>query len=86
MTSDTDLGNEMQCAQAVRAALGDSHGTPAQAALRFVLGNKDLASRVIGLAKLDHLSDALEAVSQGPLPTSAVSKLDVLWANEFTSG
>jgi L-galactose dehydrogenase/L-glyceraldehyde 3-phosphate reductase len=86
MTSDTDLGNEMQCAQAVRAALGDSHGTPAQAALRFVLGNKDLACRVIGLAKLDHLSDALEAVAKGPLPTSAVSKLDVLWANEFTAG
>ena len=71
MTSDTDLGNEMQCAAAVRAALGDSHGTPAQAALRFVLGNRDLASRVIGLTRIDQLDEALEAVARAPLPTAA---------------
>ena len=41
MTSDTDLANEVRCAAAVRAALGDDYGTPAQAALRFVLGNRD---------------------------------------------
>ncbi len=86
MTSDTDLGNEMQCAAAVRAALGDSHGTPAQAALRFVLGNRDLASRVIGLTRIEQLGEALAAVARGPLPAAAVSKLDVLWANEFSVG
>src|SRR5262245_37946234 len=40
MTTDTDLDNEMHCAAAVRGALGDVYGSPAQAALRFVLGNR----------------------------------------------
>jgi aryl-alcohol dehydrogenase-like predicted oxidoreductase len=86
MTADTDLVNEMRCAAAVRAALGDAYGTPAQAALRFVLGNRDLAARVIGITKIEQLDAAVEAVAQGPLPTAAISKLDSLWANEFNAG
>jgi D-threo-aldose 1-dehydrogenase len=86
MTSDTDLANEVRCATAVRAALGEDYGTPAQAALRFVLGNKDLAARVIGITSIEQLDAALAAVAQGPLPTAAVSKLSALWANDFTLG
>src|SRR5262245_42002585 len=85
MTVDTDLANEMRCAAAVRAALGDAYGTPAQAALRFVLGNRDLTARVIGISSIEQLDAAVEAVAQGPLPTAAVSKLDALWANEFNA-
>ena len=76
MTTDTDLANEMRCAEAVRTALGDAYGTPAQAALRFVLGNRDLAARVIGITKIEQLDAAVEAVEKGPLPTAAISKLD----------
>jgi aryl-alcohol dehydrogenase-like predicted oxidoreductase len=86
MTTDTDLGNEMQCAAAVRGVLGDAHGTPAQAALRFVLNNRDLASRVVGISRIEQLNDAIDAVGRGPLPSAAVSKLDVLWANDFSPG
>jgi L-galactose dehydrogenase/L-glyceraldehyde 3-phosphate reductase len=86
MTADTSLGNEMDCAAAVRSALADDHGTPAQAALRFVLGNKDLASRVLGITRIEQLDEALAAVARGPLPSSAVAKLNVLWANEFMPG
>jgi aryl-alcohol dehydrogenase-like predicted oxidoreductase len=83
MTTVTDLDNEVRCAAAVRQALGNDYGTPAQAALRFALGNRDVASRVIGIADLKQLDEALEAVRQGPLPTAAISKLDELWANDF---
>ena len=85
MTSGTDLDNEVRCAAAVRAALGDDYGTPAQAALRFVLGNHDFATRVIGITELAQLDDALDAVAQGPLPVAAVSKLEALWANGFAN-
>jgi aryl-alcohol dehydrogenase-like predicted oxidoreductase len=82
MTSDTDLRNEVQCASAVRRVLA-GEGTPAQAALRFVLGNRDLASRVIGISTVGQLDAAVDALGRGPLPSSAVAKLEALWANGF---
>jgi aryl-alcohol dehydrogenase-like predicted oxidoreductase len=73
----------MRCGNAVRRALGDQYGTPAQTALRFVLGNRDIHSRVIGMSELAQIDEALEAVRQGPLPSAALSKLDQLWAHDF---
>jgi D-threo-aldose 1-dehydrogenase len=82
-TSGTDLDNEMRCAEAVRAALGDGYGKPAQTALRFALHNRDVSTRVIGISKLADLEEALAAVEKGPLPAEAVGKLDRLWATDF---
>jgi L-galactose dehydrogenase/L-glyceraldehyde 3-phosphate reductase len=83
MTTGTDLDNEMRCAAAVREALGTAYGTPAQAALRFVLGNRDVTSRVIGISSVKQLEEALDAVEKGPLPMAAVGRLEELWANGF---
>jgi L-galactose dehydrogenase/L-glyceraldehyde 3-phosphate reductase len=83
MTSDTDLDNEVRCAAAVRATLGAGYGTPAQVALRFTLGNRDLSSRVIGITELAQLDEALAAVERGPLPPEGIAKLDQLWATDF---
>ena len=55
MTSDTDLDNEMRCAAAIHKVLGDTYGTPAQTALRFVLGNRDINARVIGISEIVQL-------------------------------
>jgi L-galactose dehydrogenase/L-glyceraldehyde 3-phosphate reductase len=83
MTSDTDLDHEVRCAAAVRAVLGASYGAPAQVALRFTLGNRDLSSRVIGVTELAQLDEAFAAVERGPLPPEAIAKLDQLWATDF---
>lgn len=83
MTSGTDMANEIRCAAAVRSALGAGFGSPAQAALRFVLANRDFATRVIGITEIAQLDAALAAMALGPLPTAAVSKLEALWANGF---
>jgi aryl-alcohol dehydrogenase-like predicted oxidoreductase len=82
-TSGTDVDNEMRCAAAVHNALGDGFGTPAQTALRFTLGNRDLSTRVIGIATLNDLDEALAAVAQGPLPATAAAKLNALWLADF---
>jgi aryl-alcohol dehydrogenase-like predicted oxidoreductase len=86
MTANTNADNEVRCAAAVRAALGDAHGTPAQAALRFVLGNPDFATRVIGINTIEQLDAALAALAQGPLPAPALSKLEALWGSGFAPG
>jgi aryl-alcohol dehydrogenase-like predicted oxidoreductase len=83
MTSDTDLDNEVRCAAAVRKALGSSYGTPAQVALRFTLGNRDLSSRVIGFSEPAQLDEAFAAIERGPLPSEGIAKLDQLWATDF---
>jgi aryl-alcohol dehydrogenase-like predicted oxidoreductase len=83
MTTVTDLDNEMRCASAIHRTLGDQYGTPAQTALRFALGHRDVAARVIGIAELRQLDEALHAVRDGPLPTAAISRLEELWANDF---
>jgi D-threo-aldose 1-dehydrogenase len=86
MTADTDADNEVRCAAAARAALGAADGTPAQAALRFALGNKEFATRVIGITTIAQLEEALAALAQGPLPAAAMSRLDALWSNGFGAG
>jgi D-threo-aldose 1-dehydrogenase len=83
LTSGTDLNNEMRCAAAVQQVMGLTYGTPAQAALRFVLGNRDLATRVIGISSFLDLNEALLAVEQGPLPAEAIAQLKELWATDF---
>src|SRR5262245_58555054 len=83
LTCRTDLDNEMRCAAAVHQVLGLNYGTPAQAALRFVLGNRDIATRVVGISSFLDLNDALLAVEQGPLPAEALAQLKELWATDF---
>jgi len=83
MTTDTDLDNEVRSAAAVCVALGSGYGTPAQVALRFTLGNRNLASRIVGITELNQLDEAVAAVERGPLPPEGIAKLDQLWANDF---
>lgn len=82
MTSDTDLANELRCAAAVRRALPEDE-KPAEGALRFVLGNRDFASRVIGISTIAQLDAAINALERGPLPAGIMAKLEVLWSNGF---
>jgi len=83
LTSGTDVDNEMRCAAAVHKALGNGYGTAAQAALRFVLNNRHLSTRVIGIATLHDLNEALIATAQGALPSTAIAKLEALWPTDF---
>jgi L-galactose dehydrogenase/L-glyceraldehyde 3-phosphate reductase len=83
LTSGTDIDNEVRCAAAVRAALGSEYGSPAQTALRFVLANHDITTRVIGVGDLHDIDEAVRAVEAGPLPDEAVDKLERLWASDF---
>ena len=83
MLPRADLASEDKRAAAVRAALGDRYGTPAQTALRFALANKDFSCSVVGIADLAQLDEALAAVEMGPLPDEAISRLEPLWASNF---
>ncbi len=86
MFPGADLVSEDKRADAIRRALGDAYGTPAQTALRFALANTDFACHVIGIADLAQLDEALAAVRMGPLPRAALAKLEAVWAGNFGMG
>jgi L-glyceraldehyde 3-phosphate reductase len=83
LTEQSDLAVESERAAAAFAALGDGHGTRAQAALRFGLANPDLACIVIGMAEPEHLEQALEAGAAGPLDAHAIARLEAVYASGF---
>ena len=83
LTSDTDVASEERKTRAVFAALGDGHGTRAQAAIRFVLSNPDIAAANLGIAEPAQLDESLLAVDLGPLPHEALTRLDALYDTDF---
>ena len=83
ITRDSDLDLEARRAEAVFSTLGERHGTRAQTALRFVLGNPDLSCAVIGLADLAQLEEALAGAEKGPLPKVANNEIEKLYAGNF---
>ena len=66
LTSGTDVASEEHKTRAVFTALGDGHGTRAQAAIRFVLSNQDIAAANIGVAEPAQLDESLGAADLGP--------------------
>jgi D-threo-aldose 1-dehydrogenase len=84
LTDASDLSTEARRAASVLKIFGNTHGTRAQAAVRFSLGNPDLSCVVIGLAELTHLEEAIAAHSMGPLPADAVQKLEAVYTSNFS--
>jgi len=83
LTEHSDLDTEARRARAVLAAVGTSHGSRAQAALRFGLANRDLACVIVGMAKPEHLESAIAAAEAGPLPPDAVARLEPVYEAGF---
>jgi D-threo-aldose 1-dehydrogenase len=79
VTDNADNMAEEARAEAVWAALGDGWGTPAQTALRFGLGCPALSTVEVGMARLEHLEQAVAAEAAGPVPAAALAPLAPLW-------
>lgn len=85
LTPNTEAASEERMADAVFAALGAEYGSRAQTALRFVLANPDISTAVVGAAEVSHVEDAVAAEEMGPLPPTALERLDRLYADGFKS-
>lgn len=83
ITRDADLTTEARRAQSVFTALGDAYGTRSQTALRYVLSNPELACAIIGLAQPEHLEEALAGEALGPLPQTALDRVEKLYESNF---
>lgn len=83
LTKGSEMEAEERRARVVWDALGEDHGTRAQAAVRFALARPEVSCAVVGLAEPDHLEQALAAAEMGPLPADALARLDALYDAEF---
>jgi L-galactose dehydrogenase/L-glyceraldehyde 3-phosphate reductase len=81
ITANAENAAEEARARAALEVLGQSHGTPAQAALRFGLACPLLSTIEVGIGETWHLDQALAAVEMGPLPPAASEALARLRAN-----
>ena len=83
LSQGSEMPAEEHRTQAVFKPLGGRYGTRAQTAVRFALGNPDIACAIVGLAELDHLEQALAAEAMGPLPPEALAELNRLYETAF---
>ena len=83
VTKDTNVEDVAFKAGAIRELLGDSQGSLAQAAIRFVLAHPAIASINFGARNLDEFEDGLAAVEMGPLPEGVMAELDALFHSNF---
>ena len=84
IASASDLATEERRARAVFDALGQSGGTQAQTALRYVLSNPDVSCAIVGLADPAQLEEALAGAALGVLPQQALDMLERQYATDFS--
>ena len=63
--------------------LKDIKGTKAQTSLRYGLSNDSLSCIVVGLSKIEHLKEIIDAVKLGPLNHEILEKIEVLQKSNF---
>jgi L-galactose dehydrogenase/L-glyceraldehyde 3-phosphate reductase len=85
IASASDLGTEESRVRAAFSALGQSGGTQAQTALRYVLTNPDVSCAIVGLAEPAQLEEALAGAALGVLPKQALDALERVYAADFQS-
>ena len=83
VTKDTDVEDVKFKADTIHNRLGDSQGSLAQAAIRFVLAHPEIAAVNFGARNLTEFESGLAAVDWGPLPETVMAELHALYQSDF---
>jgi aryl-alcohol dehydrogenase-like predicted oxidoreductase len=80
IASGPDYATDVRRAQALGPLVSEGHaGSLVEAALRFPLGHAAVSTVLLGYSSLEHLEAAAAAVGKGPLPASALPRLQEIW-------
>ena len=83
--SGRDYAQDSARAEAFRFLQQESYvDSLVEASLRFALSNSGVSSVLVGYSSMEHLEQAVEFASRGPLPEEALARLPHVWAG-FTS-
>ena len=75
VTHMIDIKEEERRVQRIYKVVGQTYGNRAQLAVRYGLSAESLHCTVLGLATLEHLQNAIQAVEMGPLPEDVLEKI-----------
>lgn len=79
IASGADYAADVAQAQRLRWLVDDGYaGSLPEAALRFALGQRGIATALVGLSSLDQLEQAIAAAEKGPLPSEALARVIAL--------
>ena len=83
VTHMRDIKEEERRVQRIYKVVGQTYGNRAQLAVRYGLSAESLHCTVLGLATLEHLQNAIQAVEMGPLPEDVLEKILELQKSNF---
>jgi len=83
VTHMIDIKEEERRVQRIYKVVGQTYGNRAQLAVRYGLSAESLHCTVLGLATLEHLQNAIQAVEMGPLPEDVLEKILELQNSNF---
>ena len=83
VTHMIDIKEEERRVQRIYKVVGQTYGNRAQLAVRYGLSAESLHCTVLGLATLEHLQNAIQAVEMGPLPKNVLEKILELQKSNF---
>ena len=83
VTHMIDIKEEERRVQRIYEIVGKTYGNRAQFAVRYGLSDNSLHCTVLGLATLEHLENAIQAVEMGPLPEDVLKKILELQKSNF---
>jgi aryl-alcohol dehydrogenase-like predicted oxidoreductase len=78
-----DIKEEERRVHKIYEIVGETYGNRAQFAVRYGLSDNSLHCTVLGLATLEHLENAIQAVEMGPLPEDVLEKILELQKSNF---
>lgn len=78
-----DVSMDEESTRMLVEALGDSQGTRAQLAVRYALSNPNVSGVLVGMAELDHLTQALGAQELGPLSSDVLDRVHALVDTDY---
>ena len=83
VTHMIDIKEEERRVQRIYKVVGQTYGNRAQLAVRYGLSAESLHCTVLGLATLEHLQNAIQAVEMGPLPKDVLERILELQKSNF---
>ena len=83
VTHMIDIKEEERRVQRIYKVVGQTYGNRAQLAVRYGLSAESLHCTVLGLATLEHLQNAIQAVEMGSLPEDVLEKILELQKSNF---